>query len=86
MPSFVAVAVKVTEVPWQISLADAAIATEGTGAGITVMGILLLVTIAGLAHSAFEVISTVTTSPLTNVEVVKPALLVPALTPFTFHW
>ena len=35
---------------------------------------------------AFEVIVTVTESPLTNVVVVNMALLVPTFVPFNFHW
>ena len=34
----------------------------------------------------FDVITTVTASPLANVELVKVALSVPASFPFTFHW
>ena len=34
----------------------------------------------------FDVITTVTASPLDNVELMKVALFVPALVPFTFHW
>ena len=43
------------------------------------------VAVVGLAHASDDVITTVTTSPLTSVELWKVLLLVPALTPFTFH-
>lgn len=61
-------AVKVTDVPGQMPFAEVAIATDGTGAGITVTGILLLVTVAGLGQTALEVITTVTTFPLVSVD------------------
>jgi hypothetical protein len=49
------------------------------------MATLLLVTVAGFAQTALDVSITVTTSPFTNDVVLKLALLVPALTPFTCH-
>jgi hypothetical protein len=50
------------------------------------MVIPLLVTEAGKAQAALLVSTQVTTSLLLSVVVVKVALLVPALLPFTFHW
>ena len=44
------------------------------------------VALAGEAQLAFEVITTVTTSPLAKVVEVNVGELVPALAPFTFHW
>jgi hypothetical protein len=46
----------------------------------------LLNTDAEETHPAVEVISTITTSLLYNVELPYTALLVPTFTPFTFHW
>ena len=43
------------------------------------------VAVVGLAHESDDVITTVITSPLTNVGLWKVLLLVPAFTPFTFH-
>ncbi len=71
--------------PAQIGPAGfAAIITEGTGAGVTVIVILLEVAVNGTAQLALEVIIACTTSPLFNetVEKVEP---VPALLPFTCH-
>ena len=52
--------------------------------GLTIMYTAGLVTLAGDAHAAFEVIVTVTLSELSNAEEVKPAP-VPRPTPFTFQ-
>jgi hypothetical protein len=63
----------------------AAMLTVGVAAEpVTVM--LLEVAVAEVAHVALDVSTTLTASPFTNVPVVKVALLVPALLPFTFHW
>ena len=78
-------AVKVTDPPGQIDVVDAAIVTAGTGAGVTVIVIPALVAVVGVAQTAFDVNTTVTTSLLFSVEVVKVGLLVPALVPFTRH-
>jgi hypothetical protein len=61
----------------------AAVGVEGTG--LTV--IVKVFEVAGLpvTQVAFEVITTDTISPLTSVAEVKVLLLVPTLTPFTFH-
>jgi hypothetical protein len=47
---------------------------------------LELVTLAGLAHAAFDVKIHVTTSPLFNVDVPKVAIFNPAFAPFICHW
>ena len=85
-PPLVGVAVKVTDVPGHIVVADAPTLTEGTGAGVTTIFTGVLVTTAGEAQVAFDVICTVTASPLFKVGLVKVALLVPTFAPFTFHW
>ena len=85
LPPFVGVAVNVTDVPGQILLVDALTETDGAGAGNTVIVTGALVTVVGDGQSAFDVINTVTTSPLFNVELVKLLLFVPTLTPFTCH-
>ena len=54
-------------------------------AGLTVIDMGELVAVVGFAQGAFDVITTVTTSPFTKEEVVKVALLVPVLVPFTCH-
>jgi hypothetical protein len=77
--------VNVIGVPGQTLFWEAVIETSGIGIGITVTGMLLLVTVAGLGQTALEVISTVTLLPLVKLVVVNVGLLVPALTPFTFH-
>ena len=85
VPPLVGVAVKVTGVPGHIVVADADTVTEGTGAGVTVIGIAALAAVNGDAHAAFEVITTVTLSLLFNVPEENTALFVPTFTPFTFH-
>jgi hypothetical protein len=42
--------------------------------------------VAGLTQLALEVNSQVTICPFDKFEVVKVGLLLPAFTPFTFHW
>lgn len=54
-------------------------------AGLTVMLTGELFAVNGEAQGAFEVITTVTTSPLFNVELEKLGLFVPTFIPFTFH-
>ena len=46
----------------------AAMLTEGTTAAVTVMAMAFDVAFAGFAHPSDEIITTVTISPLTNVE------------------
>jgi hypothetical protein len=87
LPPFKAVAVKVTDVPEQMVVALVAIETLTGNAGLTIIGMLLLVAGLPVAQGvALEVRTTVTTSLLDKVPVVNVLLLVPALIPFTFHW
>ena len=85
VPPFVGVAVKVTLVPIQIVVADAAIPTEGVTDVVTAIVTLLDVAVVGDAQAALEVMITFTISPLANAVVVYVAAFVPALTPFTCH-
>jgi hypothetical protein len=81
------VAVKVTELPAQIDPGgDAVIPTLAGSPEFTVIVI-------GLEAAGFpdtqvkdDVITTVTTSLLTRVELVKFGLFVPTFDPFTCHW
>ena len=61
---------KITEVPGQIVVDDAAIATEGITTAEMVMVILLEVAVVGNAQAALEVMITFTISPLANAAVV----------------
>ena len=62
-------AVNVTGVPAQIVLPGlAAMLTDGTTTAVTVMAIAFDVALAGFEHASEGVITTVTTSPFTNVE------------------
>ena len=82
----VAVAVNVTLVPVHIVLPGAtAMLTDGATVPVTAMVIEFDVAVVGFAQASDDVITTVTTSPLTSVELWKVLLLVPAFTPFTFH-
>ena len=85
MPPLAGVAVKITEVPGQIVVDDAAIATEGITTAEMVMVILLEVAVAGDAQAALDVRITFTMSPFVNAAVVYVAAFVPALRPFTCH-
>ncbi len=76
---------KVTEVPGQIVVDDAAIATAGVTTAERVIVILLEVAVAGNAQAALDVMIAFTISPLANAVVVYVAVFVPALTPFTCH-
>ena len=62
----VGVAVNVTEVPVQIEVLLAAIATDGTTEFVEIV-IALLVAVSGLAHGALLVMITVITSPFESV-------------------
>ena len=66
MPPLVGVAVNVTEVPVQMDVLLAAIATDGTIEFVVIV-IALLVAVSGLAHGALLVMITVTTSPFESV-------------------
>ena len=57
---------KVTLVPEQMVVEEAAMLTEGVTAGVTVMVIILEVAVAGEAQASEEVITTVTWSPFTR--------------------
>ena len=81
----VGVAVKVTDDPEQIVVAGVVILNEGVTEDVTV--IVTALDVAGLPVTPLrlEVMTQVTTCPLVRVDVVKVGLLVPALTPPTFH-
>ena len=80
------VAVNVTLVPAQIAPAGfAAIVTEGTTAGFTIITIAVEIPVVGETQVELEVIITVTASPLFKVVVVNVAPPAPAFTPFTCH-
>ena len=66
MPPLVGVAVNVTEVPVQMDVLLAAIATDGTIEFVVIV-IALLVAVSGLAHGALLVMITVTISPFESV-------------------
>ena len=66
----VGVAVKVTEPPAQIVVVLAAMVTDGVTV-VAVIGIALLVAVAGLAHGSLDVMITVTISPSASVVVCK---------------
>ena len=77
----------VTEAPTQLGLDPevTAIATEGTNDVFTVIVIEFDVTVAGIAHKAFDVNAHVTTCPFVSVVEVNVVLLVPTFAPLTFH-
>ena len=78
-------AVKVTELPLHIEVVLAIMDTEAV-TDVAVMVIGLLVAVVGLAQGSLLVITTVTTSPLASVELVKVDAVCPAtFTPFIFH-
>jgi hypothetical protein len=81
----VGVAVKMTGAPEQTGLEEADIVTPAERFELTVIVILLDVAGLPVIQAAFEVIIQVTISPFKGVYV-KDVLLVPASTPFTFHW
>jgi hypothetical protein len=85
-PPFVGVAVKVTLVPEQILLEDAAIVITGVTCAVTVIAILLDKTEATEAQLALLVSKQLTTSPFTNAALLYVLLFVPTFTPFSFHW
>lgn len=86
LPPLMAVAVKVTLVPGQMLSAFGAIVTDGVTNAFTAMVTVLLVTVAGFGHTASDVISTVTLSPLARVALVKLLPPLPAALPLTNHW
>ena len=88
VPPLVGVAVNVTLVPAQIVEEGLAEMVALTGKlGFTIM--VMPADVAGfpVAQSAFEVNTTVITSPFTNVVVENvEAVAPPIFTPFFFHW
>lgn len=78
-------AVNVTDALGQTDVLGVLIDTDGVTAELMVIVTALDVAVAGDAQLAVEVMTQVTTAPLVSVVVVNVALLVPALTPFTFH-
>jgi len=80
----VGVAVNVTLLPAQIEVDDALIETDGV-TELVVMVITLLRAVDVVVQLAFEVMVTLTWSPLASVLEVKVAELVPAITPLTCH-
>ncbi len=88
VPPFVGVAVNVTDVPSQIVLSRSldVIVTLAGWFALTV--VVMLFDVAGdpVKHGvAFDVITTVTTSPLANAVVVYVELFAPTLLPFNLH-
>ena len=76
----------VTEPPEQIEVVVDVIVTPGVTV-VAVMGMALLVAVAGLAHGSLEVMMTVTTSPSVRAVDVNVAPVAPAtLVPFICHW
>jgi hypothetical protein len=80
----VGVAVNVTLLPEQIDVDDALIEMEGV-TELVVMVTTLLVAVAVVVQLAFEVMPTLTWSPLASVLEVNVGEFVPAFTPFTCH-
>ena len=76
--------VKVTDVPAQIVVEDAAMLNEGVTLGFTVIVTEFEVAVVGETQAAFDVITHETTAPFVKEVVVKVAP-VAVLTPFTFH-
>lgn len=82
----VGVAVKVTLVPEQMVVADAATDTAGVSVLLTVIVTGEEVAVVGDAHVEDDVITQVTTSPFDKAALVYVALLEPTLPPLSFHW
>ena len=82
----VGVAVKVTEAPEQIGLADGAILTLTGRFVLTIIVIVLDVAGLPVAHVALEVRMHVTRSPFARAELVYVLLFVPTFPPLSFHW
>jgi hypothetical protein len=87
VPPFVGVAVKVTLVPAHIAPeGDAVMLTEGVTEAATLTVVPAEVAVVGDTQVALEVKTTVTTSPLFKVELVKVEAVAPAtFTPLTCH-
>ena len=86
MPPLVGVAAKVTATPWHILFCEAAIATEAFTDGNICMLNLLELTTTVPAQALVTVTVQLTVSLAVNVLTVNALLLLPAFTPFTFHW
>jgi hypothetical protein len=84
VPPFVGVAVNVTLLPVQMEVELAAMETAGA-TELVVMVMALEVAVEVVVQLAFDVMITVTWSPLANALVVKVGELVPAFTPLTCH-
>ena len=84
----VGVAVKVMDAPAQVGLLPevTAILTAGTSVELTVIVMVLLVAVAGLAQLAFDVRMQLTTWPFVRPVEVYVVLFVPTLLPLTCHW
>ena len=87
VPPLTGVAVKVAEEPAQIGFVPAvcAIVTDGVDTLLTVMVIAFEVAGLPVTPAWLEVMTQVTTSPLTRLLVEYVVLLVPTFVPFTFH-
>jgi hypothetical protein len=86
-PPWRGVAVKVTFVPGQIAVPGLAVMETLTGKlGSIRMGIAFEAAGFPVAQRALEVISQVTTSPLTKDVLENTLLLVPTFTALIFHW
>ena len=86
MPPLTDVAVNVTDPPLQIEVVVEIILTVGTTV-VAVIGIALLVAVAGVAQGSLEVMITVTTSPSARVVEVNVASVASAiLIPLICHW
>lgn len=79
------VAVKVTELPEQTGLAEAAMDTLTGRFGLTAIVIILDVAGFPVGQVAFEVRTQDTRSPLVRVALVYVALFRPTLLPLSFH-
>ena len=84
VPPFVGVAVNVTLLPEQIEVELAVMETKGVTEPVVIV-MILDIAIDVVIQLAFDVIITVTWSPLAREPVVKVEELVPALTPFICH-
>jgi hypothetical protein len=78
--------VNVTLAPTQIFVVLGETVTEGVTGTETIIVTAFEVALAGDAQFAFDVITTVTTSPLFNEVEVNDGELVPTFVVFTFHW
>lgn len=85
VPPLVAVAVNVSEVPWQIVVAAVEMLTVGVTCGVIVTATLFDSAVAVVTQAALLVRRQLTTSLFARVAELKVALLVPAGLPFTYH-